>query len=150
MLRDLVNKLKSDPKQIGYGVLAVVLLGVCVWLIAGSFGGDRPARESLRRTLICSETGEVFPRYTIERNSPTPFRNPKTGERTLYPAESCYWTEDGRAKAEPTFVLVNEHLGVDEPTYCPDCGRRVVPRNPMPPEELMLEAMRERYGDRGG
>jgi hypothetical protein len=51
---------------------------------------------------------------------------------TGYPAEACYWTADGGTKTEPTWVLMNAVLGKPGPTFCPDCGRLVVARNPMP------------------
>jgi len=86
------------------------------------------------------DTGEVFENYAVEEGSTQPWKNPKTGKNTLYTVEACFWTKDGKAKLEPTFVLLNEYIGKPGPTKCPDCGRTVVPHNPIPPAELMAEA----------
>jgi hypothetical protein len=108
--------------------------------------GTGPALEnwSLTRAMIDSQTGEVFPQFRVKVGATVPYTNPKTGTATLYPAESCYWTKDGKAKLEPTYVLVNEYVGKPGATTCPDCGHRVVPHNPAPPVALMQEAMGRR------
>ena len=41
------------------------------------------------------------------------------------------------------------YKGDDSPTMCPDCGRRVVGRNPAPPDEIMLEALKAEAERRG-
>ncbi|MCC6676372.1 MAG: hypothetical protein IT436_04445 [Phycisphaerales bacterium] len=95
---------------------------------------------SKRRTLVDSETGTVFANHPVSLQETVPFTNPKTGKRTLFPAEACYWTKDGGAKLTPTYVLLNEAVGKPGPTLCPDCGRKVVFHNPLPPAEDMLKA----------
>jgi len=128
--------------KLKYTVITLGFLAV-VWImfatIAGS--GANPGVASRHRTMIDSVTLEVFKDFGIREGDTIPYKNPKTGEHTLFPAERCYWTKDGKAKVEPTYVLLNEDAGKPGPTICPDCGRRVVPHNPMPPLQLMQEAM---------
>ncbi len=133
------------PKNV---ILAVVILGC---LIGAAVMGARALRTeagSLERwsqehTLIDTETGELFVDYRVPDGSTYPMKNPNTGTTTLMPAEACYWTSDGRAKMEPTWVYVPQ----GERVTCPDCGRPVVGRNPRPPVEAMLEALdREEAG----
>lgn len=127
--------------------VAVGLLLVSAVLLIRTLGGDDPAAASRRRIAIDSLTNEVL-EITVGEGSRPPWRNPKTGGDTLYPAEACYWNKDGTAKLKPTYVFVKEYAGIDEDTYCPDCGRLVVPHNPMPPDHLLLEAAER--GDKGG
>ncbi len=87
-----------------------------------------------------SESGEVIDQFSIPRGETFPYANPKTGKRTLYPVETCFWTKDGKAKFPPTYVILNERLGKPGPTTCPDCGRRVTVYNPTPPNDLMQAA----------
>lgn len=89
---------------------------------------------------VDSETNETFLEFRAAKGETFPFVNPKTGKRTLYPAESCYWTRDGKAKFPPTLVILNERLGKPGQTICPDCGRKVKLYNPMPPDNLMQAA----------
>lgn len=91
-------------------------------------------------TMMDSETGEVFTGVDIKSDKSIPFANPKTGKRTLFPVESCYWTRDGKAKMDPTFVILNERLGKPGQTLCPDCGKPVKRFNPRPPDNLMQAA----------
>lgn len=71
-----------------------------------------------------------------------PFLSPTSGKPMVFPAERCYWTKDGKGKLEPTLVLLNEHIGKEGQTNCPDCGRVVYPRFPYPPADVMDEAVR--------
>ncbi len=96
--------------------------------------------ESRLRPMIDAASGRVFTRYRMEDGQTIPFENPDTGQATLYPAELCFWTKDGKAKLDPTYVLLNEYVGKPGPTMCPDCGRRVVQHNAIPSAELMAEA----------
>jgi hypothetical protein len=123
-------------------VAALVILGYQI------MGGPPSAAEmSTRLVLIDSESGEVFRNFRIAEGESAPWANPSTGRRTLFPAEKCFWTKDGKAKLEPTYVLLNEYAGKDGETKCPDCGRRVTGRNPMPPAALINEAIqREEQG----
>ncbi|MEQ9095185.1 MAG: hypothetical protein RIE32_02865 [Phycisphaerales bacterium] len=127
------------PKNV---ILAVIILGCLIGaavLGARALQSDTASLErwSQEHTLIDTETGELFIDYRVPDGASYPLENPNTGSTTLMPAEACFWTRDGRAKMEPTWVYVPQGGRVT----CPDCGRDVVGRNPRPPVELMLEAL---------
>jgi len=115
--------------------LVVVGLGFAAWQFRSYIFGNTndPAEMSRTRYMIDFETREEFPRFRISDGETPPYRNPKTGTRTLVQAEMCWWNTDGSprdfAKDKPTAVLLN----IDgSPTFCPDCGRLVVGHNPAP------------------
>lgn len=122
--------------------LAVISIVVLVWVVANHTVLSEPSAESVsrKRVAIDSETRKVFVDYFVADGSTLPWKNPDTGKNTLVPAEFCFWTKDGKAKLEPTYVLLNEFIGKKEPTICPDCGRTVVMHNSLPPTNLMIEA----------
>lgn len=121
-------------------LIIVAALGVGGWSVWTFSGSSNAAESSSRvRAMIDAETGKVFENYQIREGDKVPFANPETGRATLWPAEMCFWTKDGGAKAEPTYVLLNGYVGIDKPTTCPDCGRAVVPHNPMPPVEVLAK-----------
>ncbi len=132
------SKLKKILSIVGASaallVLAIVVLRAT--LLAPPDAGDL----SRRRTVIDTKTGEIIRDFVIPEDSTMPWTNPKTGEKTLIQGEACYWTKDGKAKLEPTYVLLNEMTGKPGPTICPDCGRPVVAHNPLPPADLLREA----------
>jgi hypothetical protein len=129
-------KLKQRLMLVG-SIVGLCLAGiVMIWQLSGR--GD-PRAESEMMTVVDSETNEVV-KIKLRLGEKGPFVNPKTTKNTLYPAEKCFWTKDGKAKLNPTYVLLREYLGEAGPTTCPDCGKKVRPRNPMPPMELMDEA----------
>lgn len=124
--------------------ISILTLGVIAFLFIGykTFTGFRSPTAELSRTrvMIDAATGDIITRFRLEDGMSMPYPHPRTGERTVWPAEACFWTADGKAKLEPTYVLLNEFVGKPGPTKCPDCGRDVVRHNPMPPDELILEA----------
>ncbi|MBL8761122.1 MAG: hypothetical protein JNL50_07450 [Phycisphaerae bacterium] len=132
------SKLKKTLSIVGASaailVLAVVVLRAT--LLAPPDAGDL----SRKRTVVDIKTGEVIKDFPIPENSAMPWPNPKTGENTLVQGEACFWTKEGKAKLEPTYVLLNEMIGKTGPTICPDCGRTVVAHNPLPPADLLREA----------
>lgn len=136
----------ADKSRIIVGTVAGV--GIVAGLVMAAWwlrGSNTLAEDVNRRTMIDAQTGEVFVELRLPTGANIPFKNPKTGTDTLYRAEACYWNADATAKFEPTWVLLNEYKGVEGETKCPDCGRRVVGHNPMPPIELLAEA-RKRAG----
>lgn len=137
--------MSPDKKRLLAILAAVVGLVALGYSAIQSFrqAAASPDSTSRFRTLIDSKTGQVFEDFKIPQGESWPMVNPSTGERTLYPTETCYWTKDGKAKLKPTYVLLNEQVGKSGPTMCPDCGRRVVPHNPMPPAELLNQALDE-------
>jgi hypothetical protein len=90
-----------------------------------------PVDDTHSRLFMDAETGKVF---TAEMKIGTtiPVISPDTGKPTGYPPEECYWNADGTPKSTPTYVILNKELGKPGPTFCPDCGRLVVPLNPQP------------------
>jgi len=143
----MIAWIKANPGRAFVG--AVALLGIvlgAVFAFRAIAGGNSLRDSTNRRTLIDAVTGEVFDEYPLPTGATLPFPNPKTKDRTLYPAEACYWNADGTAKLEPTWVLLNEYAGKEGPTTCPDCGRRVVGHNPTPPDQLMIDAAKRAGG----
>lgn len=138
------TKLKKILAIVGASaaVLVLVVLVLRATLLAPPDAGD----ISRHRTVVDLKTGEVIKDFAIPENSTMPWTNPKTGEKTLIQGEACFWTKDGKAKLEPTYVLLNEMIGKTGPTICPDCGRTVVPHNPLPPAELLREAKKAASG----
>ena len=121
---------------------AVVGVGVLAWAIASSslFARDPMVDAARLRPAVDVETGQRFPEFRMPNDDAPPWKNPSTGSETVWPAELCYWTRDGKATLQPTLVVLNEYLGQTGKTICPDCGREVVRHNPLPPMELMIEA----------
>jgi hypothetical protein len=126
------------------GVSLLATIGALAYL-ATHFTGGPPDGGELSRTRVAmdAETGDVIQKLRINDGDTMPWPNPRTGRRTMYPPETCYWTRDGAVKPEPTYVILNEMLGIEGPTICPDCGRRVVYHNPLPPTDLLLEALQD-------
>lgn len=136
-----------DKKKLLLSIGAVVVsVGVLLFVVLriSLFGAADPSDVSRTRVAIDAETGEIIEALAIEDESIYPWKNPKTGKASLYPPELCYWTKDGKAKTEPTYVLLGSLVGKPGKTKCPDCGRDVVAHNPKPPMDLMIEAYKAR------
>lgn len=109
----------TGKKQAIMGVAGAILLVVAAILILTNLPGRSEAGEASRlRTLIDSKTSEVFEDFRIDEDQQPPYANPKTGNRTLYPAEACYWAKDGGAKLTPTYVFLREWIEPDAETMC--------------------------------
>lgn len=121
---------------------ALLSLGVLAYVVWSSYNSvaNTAIRSAFLTTMKDSETGEVFKQIDIRQERSIPFSNPKTGKRTLFPAEECYWTKDGKAKLEPDYVILNERMGKPGRTTCHVCGRTVTRGNAMPPDALMQQA----------
>ena len=118
----------DTQKKVGAITLAVAtvaLLGAMLWR---TFGGQSSA-PSLR-TLMDAETGQLVTIKATEVG-PLPMTNPKTGKRTLYLTERCFWGEKCN-KDGGTHVIMNELMGKAGPTKCPVCGHVVYFHNPRP------------------
>src|SRR5271156_2095806 len=122
--------LRSTPGKVATSLVMLALIGVCVWAVISSLGSQTPGDPN-DVTYVCSQTGKPFKHRNVLGES-VPVLSPYSGANTGYPAEPCYWTADGGTKTEPTWVLLNQTLGKPGPTFCPDCGRLVVPHNPPP------------------
>ncbi|MGE3107940.1 MAG: hypothetical protein AB7G11_10610 [Phycisphaerales bacterium] len=122
-----------------------MLLLLAALIVFRSIGGTDIVAGTKKRSAIDSATSKMYEIRIIEGDR-FPWINPETGERTLYPVEACYWTRDNRATLKPTYVFVKAYAGINEKTVCPDCGREVRQHNPMPPDELMTEAVEASHG----
>lgn len=111
---------------VAIGVAGVVALA---FALRSYFGDSAAASASSGRVFVCAETGKPFS-YTLVRGDTVPVTSPHSKKNTGFPAEMCSWTADGQVRSEPIPVLLEEYRGRKEPTFCPDCGRRVVVRNP--------------------
>lgn len=131
-----------NVKMLLAGGGALVGLVVLVWMLATSslFARDPMVDASRTRPAKDSVTGVDFRDFQMPPGDAPPWKNPSTGQETLWPAELCYWTRDGKATLTPTLVILNQYTGQTGKTMCPDCGREVVRHNPTPPVELMIEA----------
>ena len=124
---------KKNATAIKIIVIAGGLLFASYRIYISITNQDRAAADSSLRYMIDAETGEHFPRFPIKEGDVFPFTNPKTGTRTLYPAEQCWWNPDGSPKDMKTESATRVLLNIDgSPTFCPDCSRLVVRHNPMP------------------
>ena len=123
---------------------AVVLIGV-VFAVGAIRGITTSEAEALsnQRMYIDASTGKPF-KVTIKEGMNSPVKAP-SGGTTGWPAESCYWTKDGKVKEEPTYVLLNILKGSKDPTFCPDCGRLVVGHNPRASADRKPPPTKEEY-----
>lgn len=121
--------LKTPAGKALAGVFVAVGVVLAAWTIWGSTGANMAAVAN-RRLFIDASNGQSF-WVSLDEITEVPTMAP-SGQKTGYPAELCYWTADGKPKSEPTGVLLNETVGKPGPTFCPDCKRLVVGRNPSP------------------
>ena len=122
-------RMNESLKKTLLAVVAACLLGYAGYAVWSSWGGGSVVANANTRTLMDSETGELF-RMRLRIGMSFPLENPKTGKKTLYPTEVC-WA--GKClKKGGTHVILNHWLGKKGPTYCPVCGSLVVPHNPGP------------------
>lgn len=136
-------------EKLGVGGAAGICLVAVVILVYAIFRGeDVAAVASAQRVYICAETMRTF-EYTAKEGDKDPMMSPYSKKKTGWPAEKCYWTREGGAKRLPTYILLNDYVGKEGPTICPDCGRKVVFRNPMPSPSKWRE-LAEREAAEGG
>ena len=130
--------------------IAVALVALVAAATAGRnfFGASAEQRYARDRIFIDAETGKPF-EYTIKMGDMYPVLAP-SGKKTGYPAELCFWTADGKVKKEPTAVLMNGSVGKKGPTFCPDCGRLVVPFNPSARDDVKPPPKQSEYKPRRG
>ena len=147
-LREFLATDTGRYAAIGATAAAVLLAG---WMVLRQLGGGVAAR-SAHRVFIDANTNQTF-EFTLTMGETIPVPSPHSGgQRAGYEAEPCYWTRDGKSKSEPTWVLPRAKVDpAAAPTFCPDCGRLVVPRNPMPSGTTAPPPTKEQYppGARG-
>src|SRR5213082_3123356 len=95
--------------------LGLVLIVGIFWALRGNLIGSDAASISRDRAYIDATTGKPF-EHTLAPGDTIPLMAP-SGKRTGYPAELCYWTKDGKAKDQPTLVLLNSYVGKPGPTF---------------------------------
>ena len=138
----LKNRLEKPGGQAVALSLALIVIGLAVYEVKASFFPSAVASER-ERMFVDSQTGKPFA-HELKLGETIPVDAP-SGGKTGYPAELCYWTKDGQIKKDPTYVLLNSWLGKPGPTFCPDCGRLVVPHNPTPYPGMRPPPTREEY-----
>jgi len=144
---------KIRESKLGVMALAVVTVGAIAFIclqLPQLWGRSQSAQELNQCWFICTETGKAY-QMNLEDAPSFPAHSPFSGKDTGQPAELCYWTAEGKPKEQPTPVLLNLRIGDPSPTFCPDCGRLVVGRNPKasadrspPPTRAEYEARKAR------
>jgi hypothetical protein len=139
----VLNWFKTDPlRKIGS------LIFLTLAIMAGIYEFRSNKSEAIDRThyhfFMDSETGKTFT-AEIKIGMMFPVISPYTGRATGYEPQACYWNADGTTKTAPTYVILNSDLGKPGPTFCPDCGRLVVPNNPPPVAGQRPPPTREEY-----
>lgn len=142
-LREYLNS-PAGKWIVGGAVLLIVVVAVVV--LRGMMGPSL-GQDVAGASFIDAATGQEF-KHTVKVGDKIPIRAP-SGKDTGYLAEMCYWGKDGKPKDTPSYVLLNQYVNKPEPTFCPDCGRLVVPMNPRaaagqkpPPTEAEYKARR--------
>ncbi len=119
--------LASTTGRVLLGAFFVLAIGFGVFRMLGAVGGDSVVWPEVR--IMDPETGDL--RWIKAKPGEfMPFLNPKTGERSMYPAEYCFYNECGPAGGTP--VVLNIVRGIEGETDCPRCGEGVVSHNPRP------------------
>jgi hypothetical protein len=124
-----IRELLKGPtgKAAAVGIL-LVGIALAAWSIKSTLGPDQAAVWAANATFVCAESGKPYT-HQIQRGESIPMMSPFSGKKTGYPAELCNWTADGKPKEQFTPVLLNSYVNKPGPTFCPDCGRLVVPQN---------------------
>jgi len=142
-MNQVLDWFKTDPlRKTG----SLILLMVAALAII--YGIRSTKSEAIDRThyrlFMDSETGKTFT-AEMKIGMTIPVISPDTGRATGYEPEECFWNADGTTKTTPTYVILNSALGKPGPTFCPDCGRLVVPNNPPPVPGQQPPPTREEY-----
>jgi hypothetical protein len=107
-----------------------VLVAFAIIQVVSYLRGPTPGDPSAS-IYVDSQTGQAFLHKNVVGDT-VPVHSPYTGANTGYPGVPCYWTASGEVKKDPDWVIMNYELGKPGPTFCPVCGRLVVPRAPLP------------------
>lgn len=138
----LTNLLEKPGGRIVAIMLSLVVIAAAAYVVKNSFVSSTVTDERTR-IFVDATTGRGF-RHELVLGESIPVDAP-SGGKTGYPAEMCYWTKDGTPKSDPTPVLLNIYIGKPGPTFCPDCGRLVVARNPMAQPGMRPPPTREEW-----
>ncbi len=121
---------------LSHGVTRYIALLVMAVVIVG--GGWRfwkavgPEPQEYPRIRVKDSQNGSMHWVQLRPDKRMPYRNPRTGENTLYPVEYCFDNTCGPAGG--TAVILNVYLGSEEATTCPECGASVTGHNPRPEE----------------
>lgn len=128
--RDSLNRLARSKAGVSAGlVLCVAVVAFALARVGGVVADDQPQWPRIR--VMDKQTGDLRWKR-VAPQAEFPYRNPKTGERSMYPVEYCFYNECGPAGGTP--VILNDYLGKEGPTTCPRCGEEVHAHNPRPSE----------------
>ena len=125
----LTNLLEKPAGKAAGIVFCLAALALGVYVIK-NYATSPALAQDKNRIFIDATTGQSFSHELVLGES-IPVQAP-SGNMSGFPAELCYWTADGQPKDDPTPVLLNQWIHKPGPTFCPDCGRLVVPNNPSP------------------
>ena len=135
---------RSPKGRVVAVALVIVGLAAVAYSLYSNMGS--PAYDlASSRVYMDPKTGQPFP-VTVRQGMEMPPKAPSGADGV--PAEACYWTKEGTAKEEPTYVLLNSHVGKPEPTFCPDCGRLVKGHNPAPITGRKAPPTKDEYDQR--
>ncbi len=137
--------------KIGVGMMVGVIVAsvvIVVMQLPHYWGRSESAEELNGRWLICMESRKAY-HVNLEDVGSFPAYSPFSKKNTGVEAELCYWTAEGKIKDKPVPVLLNEMVGDSSRTYCPECGRLVVARNPGPPMTTRASPTRAEVEARG-
>jgi hypothetical protein len=121
--------LTTTGGKVAAGGIIVLCVAAAAWSIWANVGEPSGVKDASSILFMDIENGKTF-RVDPSPDMPYPCKSPFTGHMTGYHAELCTWTKDGHVRSEPFAVVLNQELGKPGPTFCPDCGRLVVPHNP--------------------
>lgn len=134
----------TNWKMIAGIATVVAVAAFAVWSISGTLSNPTANTNYIDAVDASDVSNPVpLPKFYAPAGATAPYKSPTTGKNAVWPAERCYWTKDGKGKTVPTLVLLNSLVGKPGDTICPDCGRKIYPRFPMPPDKVMIEAVQE-------
>src|SRR5436190_14581405 len=105
-LREFLNSSSGRTIGMGLAILMVIAAGFFIWKALGPSDAEALSRDHI---FIDSKTMKPF-NHQLQIGEMVPVDAP-SGGKTGYPAELCYWTKDGKPKADPTPVLLNASIG---------------------------------------
>jgi len=130
---------KGGPLSGTLGVfIFAVLFATAAYLTWRTYNTAPPPEINAPEVVyMCSEANKTFMHMPVTGEQ-EPIVSPYSKRKTGYRPEACYWTKDNEQRTKPTYVILNERLGIKGATSCPDCGHLVQPHNPLPPIDTPL------------
>ena len=131
-----LNRRQSQSLKLLFAAVVFTCALICTyawWTVE-----DSRLEYGSARTYMCLESGQTFTHLPRIGES-DPIYSRFSDKPTAYQTEKCYWAKNASgewmAKAFPTYVVLKSRINSSssEPTFCPECGREVIPHNPSPP-----------------